>query len=130
MTADPKTLVLDFLARWSISRDAIHAAIRERFTATTIWENVGLATTTGPDEAIALMDQLRASHGVETIAIETLNISADGGVVLTERIDRMIDADGNEPFFGRCMGVFEIDGDRIRAWRDYFDTAIMPPPRS
>jgi len=130
MATDPKTLVLGFLEQIGVSRDAMHDAIRSHFRADTIWENVGLATTTGPDEAIGLMDAFRASHGVEMIAVDTLAISADGCVVLTERIDRMIDADGGEPFSIRLMGVFEVEGDKIVCWRDYFDTAGMPPPRS
>lgn len=129
MTADPTTLVLNFLDQWCVSRGAMHDAIRATFTADAVWENVGLATTHGPDEAIALMETMRAGHGVETIRIETLNISANGGTVLTERIDYMVAADGSEPFFGRCMGIFEVADGKITAWRDYFDTALIPPAR-
>jgi len=50
--------------------------------------------------------------------IEIVNLAVAGNVVLTERIDRLIidgtavDAPG--------MGAFEVAGEKIRAWRDYF----------
>ena len=50
--------------------------------------------------------------------LEIVNIAVAGNVVLTERVDRFIingkklDAPG--------MGVFEVTGDKITAWRDYF----------
>lgn len=50
--------------------------------------------------------------------IEIVNLAVAGNVVLTERVDRMtlngktIDAPG--------MGAFEVAGDKIVAWRDYF----------
>ena len=53
--ADPKNTVLDFLAQWGKSPEAINAALRSYFLPTTVWENVGFAKTTGPEEAIALM---------------------------------------------------------------------------
>ncbi|RIK28224.1 MAG: hypothetical protein DCC55_38880 [Chloroflexi bacterium] len=59
-----------------------------------------------------------------------LNIAAAGNVVFTERVDR-IDAVGRHVDLP-VAGVFELDGERIRAWRDYFDlatyTRAMAPP--
>ncbi|MEZ4333766.1 MAG: limonene-1,2-epoxide hydrolase family protein [Myxococcota bacterium] len=43
------------------------------------------------------------------------------GVVLNERTDRF-KINGRWVEAG-VMGVFEFDGDRIKAWRDYFDMA-------
>jgi limonene-1,2-epoxide hydrolase len=50
--------------------------------------------------------------------IEIVNLAVGGNVVLTERVDRLtlegrpVDAPG--------MGAFEVSGDKITAWRDYF----------
>jgi limonene-1,2-epoxide hydrolase len=41
--------------------------------------------------------------------------------VLTERLDRFECADGSEIGAAKVMGILELDGDRIVAWRDYFD---------
>jgi len=52
---------------------------------------------------------------------ETLNIAEVGDVVLTERVDRF-DIAGKRVELP-VAGVFEIEGGKIRAWRDYFDMA-------
>lgn len=123
MSHDPIAIVEDFLKSWMPDRHSIHAAIRRHFTDATVYENVGLSVTTGPEEAIALMERFRKAKGMEAIRIEVLAIAASGGTVLTERVDHLIDADGNDYHAGRCMGVFEVSGGKITAWRDYFDTA-------
>lgn len=50
-----------------------------------------------------------------------LAIAADGNRVLTERLDRFVRADGSEVAAGKVMGIFEVEGVHIVAWRDYFD---------
>lgn len=123
MSNDPIAVVEDFLASWMPDRHSIHAAIRRHFTAATVYENVGLSVTTGPEEAIVLMERFRKAKGMEAIRIEVLGIAASGGTVLTERVDHLIDAGGRDFHAGRCMGVFEVTDGKITAWRDYFDTA-------
>jgi limonene-1,2-epoxide hydrolase len=44
-------------------------------------------------------------------------------VVMNERVD-IFRKDGKE-FQVPVMGVFEIEGDLVREWRDYFDSALM-----
>ena len=46
---------------------------------------------------------------------------ASGNVVMNERVDR-ITIEGTEVTLPICA-VFEIEGDRITAWREYFDLA-------
>ena len=50
--------------------------------------------------------------------IEIVNLAVAGYVVLTERVDRLI-YDG-KPLDAPGMGAFEVSGDKITAWRDYF----------
>jgi len=52
-------------------------------------------------------------------SIEILNLAVAGNVVLTERVDHFL-FDG-QMFDAHVMGAFEIAGDKITAWRDYFD---------
>lgn len=118
----PTGLVTDFLARWT-DPGGLDAAIRDTFLPTTVWENVGLATTTGPEEAIALNAGFEAQFGVETIRVEVRAIAAVGNKVLTERVDHMVDGTGKVLLSAAVMGIFEVEGDRIAAWRDYFDSA-------
>jgi Limonene-1,2-epoxide hydrolase len=124
----PVEIVRDFCACWGESREALRDSFRRYLTPNAVWENVGLSVTTGPDEAIALLDSFETSVGIVTIKVDMLAIVADGSRVLTERIDRMVDANGVEHVNIRLMGIFELEGDRISVWRDYFDSAVLTPP--
>jgi limonene-1,2-epoxide hydrolase len=54
---------------------------------------------------------------------EIIHLAVTGNVVLTERVDHLI-IDG-KTLDAPGMGSFEVSGDKITAWRDYFDSA--PP---
>src|SRR5438445_11236372 len=56
--------------------------------------------------------------------IEIIHLAVADNVVLTERVDHII-FDGTT-IDARCMGTFEVAGDKITAWRDYFDSADGP----
>ena len=56
--------------------------------------------------------------------IEVLNLAVAGNVVLTERVDRFIY--NGKPLDAPGMGAFEVSGDKITAWRDYFYLADDP----
>ncbi len=125
--AIPTDIVEDFCAMWEAPGG--DDAIRKHFTADAIWENHGMVTTTGPDEAIALNAQFREKFGMSHMTFELLSIAADGNKVLTHRIDRMFASDGSEIGAFPVMGVFEIDADgKIAVWRDFFDTKGMMAP--
>ena len=49
---------------------------------------------------------------------------SDGTVVMNERTDVMRRKDGGEVALP-VMGVFEVQDDKIAAWRDYFDMAAI-----
>jgi limonene-1,2-epoxide hydrolase len=53
--------------------------------------------------------------------IEIINLAVAGNVVLTERVDRFIY--NGKPLDAPGMGAFEVSGDKITAWRDYFVAA-------
>ena len=98
-------------------------AIRAYFRPDTVWENVGLATTTGPEEAIALNAGFAESFGMAAMRVDYLAIAETGNKVLTERTDHFLDADGNVINSFNVMGILEVEDGKIAAWRDYFDTA-------
>jgi limonene-1,2-epoxide hydrolase len=125
--AAPIEIVAAFIAEWSKGHDALHASYRRYFTERTVWENVGLATTIGIDEAIAFMEEFERSTGFTAVKVDMLAIAAAGTKVLTERIDRFYTATAKELVALRLMGVFEIEGTHITAWRDYLDTAALGP---
>jgi limonene-1,2-epoxide hydrolase len=51
--------------------------------------------------------------------LEVLNLAAAGNLVMTERVDHF-SYDGRK-VDARVMGAFEVVGDKIAAWRDYYD---------
>jgi limonene-1,2-epoxide hydrolase len=121
MMAGEIAAVEAFLAMWS-EPGGLDAAIRLYFREDTVWENVGMATTTGVDEALALNAGLEGNFGIASIGVENLAVAQVGNKVLTERIDTMLGAGGTVIGAFPVMGIFEMDGDKIAAWRDYFDT--------
>lgn len=103
------------------SEDNGKASIRRWFTNKTIWINEGVSTTTGIEEAIAFLERPGRSPDIAAVHFDMLAIAADGNRVLTERLDRFVRADGSEVAAVKVMGIFEVEGDCIVAWRDYFD---------
>lgn len=118
----PTETVTTFLAMWEQPGGG-DTAIRSYFRPDTVWENVGVATTTGPEEAISWNASICEPFGMVAMRVENLAIAADGNKVLTERMDSFLDADGNVIAAFPVMGIFEIEDGKIAAWRDYFDSA-------
>jgi limonene-1,2-epoxide hydrolase len=123
----PVEIVTRFLALWE-EPDGFPKAVGLYFTPETVWENHGLVTTTGPDEALGFYERFSAETGMKGMEIETLAIAqAADNKVLTERIDWILDSGGAVVMKVPVMGIFEIAGGKIAAWRDYFDTAANSP---
>lgn len=119
----PTDTVAAFCA--ACSKDHARSAIRQWFTPETVWVNEGVGMTTGIEEAIAMIEGSEKKTGVATVHFDMLAIAADGNRVLTERVDRFERADGSEILAAKVMGIFEVEGEHIVAWRDYFDTGIV-----
>ena len=105
----------DFLAAIE-KRDvsALEACFTEDATYATA---VPLPALVGRDAIVKLFGQLLG--GVSSASFEILGHSVDGDRVWTERIDHFVFDD--KPVSIECMGIFELEGDRIKAVRDYVD---------
>lgn len=62
-------------------------------------------------------------NGWSDVKWDLLNISSSGNLVFAERVDRM-KVGGNQVALP-CCGVFEMEGGKIKVWRDYFDLATF-----
>lgn len=111
---NPEDVVRAELSAWR-SRDVDEVV--GHFSVDAVWENVPLGVVTGHNEIRALAKQYLGR--ITQFECEIVNLATAGNVVLTERVDRFV-FDGKE-VSARCMGAFEITGDKISAWRDYFD---------
>lgn len=118
-------IVREFLAECSKGKTQMQAAFHRFFTPATVWENVGLGTTTGADDALGLIAQFEQDVGATHFTVDMLSIATSSDRVLTERVDHMVADDGRRIITLRLMGIFEIKDDKILAWRDYFDTVGM-----
>jgi limonene-1,2-epoxide hydrolase len=61
----------------------------------------------------------RGAQRMKALPWEIRHVVADGKVVLTERVDHFMV--GGSRISVPCMGIFELRGGKIAAWRDYWD---------
>ena len=119
----PMDEALAFFRESSGSREDMLSAMERRFTAHTCWENVGVGTTVGSDQARQFIEGFLGRIPFDHCAIVVHHAAATGNVVLTERSDIFYGPDGQEMLSLRLMGALEMDCPHIVAWRDYFHTS-------
>ncbi|MEM7077210.1 MAG: limonene-1,2-epoxide hydrolase family protein [Pseudomonadota bacterium] len=61
--------------------------------------------------------------GIETLEFVTTTLVAADNIVTFERIDKFVY--NGKPAQVPCVGVFEIAGDKVKHWREYFDGFTM-----
>lgn len=115
----PIEIVKAFCA--SFPEESGKVGIRRYFTPQTVWVNEGVSKTIGIEEAIAFLERPNRSKSIAAVHFDILAIASDGNRVLTERLDRFVRSDGSQIAAIRVMGIFEVEGDHIVAWRDYAD---------
>jgi limonene-1,2-epoxide hydrolase len=118
----PKETVTHFLSMWE-RPGGFAQSLHDYFTPDTVYENVGISKTIGAEGAVAWLTEAGADPAVFAMRADMLAIAAEGGRVLTERIDHILGQDGESVGVFPVMGSFEVTDGKITAWRDYFDTA-------
>ena len=127
---DPREQVTAFIEAWGEGFDPFASAVATCFADDTVWENVGYSTTVGPAQAIEHLRESATRLGWVRVRVEMLAVAVDGTRVLTERMDHHEAADGTVLFSVRCASVFDVEDERIRAIREYFDTAPLVAARA
>ena len=92
-------------------------ALIDCFTDDAVYHNIPMEAVQGK---AAIRGTLATIMGdSEAVQWDVLNIADEGGVVLTERVDkfRINGVWAEVP----VMGVFEVSNGKVAAWRDYFD---------
>jgi limonene-1,2-epoxide hydrolase len=123
MASSNETVFREVLDANSESVEAAQAAVRKHFTKDCVWQQSGFPTTTGPEEAVALLASLVDSLGLARIDVEYLHVASGDDVVFTERLDWLVQADGTRMGPAVVVGVTEFRDGKISAWREYFDTS-------
>lgn len=126
--AAPSDVVTRFLDAWA-QPFGYRDAVKRWMSDDCVYENVGLTRSTGGPESAAVLDAFNTAMGFAAMRYDLLAIAAHGNTVLTERVDHLLDAGGQVLISIRLMGVFEVRGEQITAWRDYFDTVPFQPPK-
>jgi limonene-1,2-epoxide hydrolase len=111
---NPTKVVLDFLDAWPRGDIDVLMAF---FSDDAVYHNIPVPAAVG---APAIRDAfLGFAKLMDSIEIVNLNVAAQGSVVFTERIDRF--RWGTKMLELPVAGVFEVQGGKIVAHRDYFD---------
>jgi limonene-1,2-epoxide hydrolase len=95
-------------------------ALLSVLTEDALYENVPMSVLTGHDEIRSMLEGFLGS--ATEVAWEVLHQVEQGNVVMNERIDRFVMADGKRIEL-RVAGVFEVRDGKVAVWRDYFDLA-------
>jgi len=114
--ADPEAVVRDFCAAWS-RRDIDE--LLGYFTDDAVYHNMPMAPVTGKVGIREILNLFVPP--TEAIEFEMRHLVARGDIVFTERVDRF--TMGGRTIALPVAGVFELRGNKIAAWRDYFDLA-------
>jgi limonene-1,2-epoxide hydrolase len=111
-------VVRNFVAAWSrLDADEIVAF----FTADGTYHNMMNKPVSGRDNLRAFIGGfIRRWSATDW---EILNIVSRDNIVIAERVDRSKIGDRGVEL--PCCGVFEMDGGKIKVWRDYFDLATF-----
>ncbi len=112
--------VVQALIRANEARDI--DAVVSLMTDDVEYENVGMGVCHGHDEVRGLLGPFY--EGAERVAWEVLAQLETGDTVMNERVDRFFMAGGKQVEI-RVAGYFQVQGDQVRAWRDYFDPAAL-----
>ena len=110
-------VVLDFIQAWNRQDwDEVEDAL----TDDVVYHNIPMHPHEGKAAAVAAIRGMQ----VKEVDWQVLHIAENDGVVLTERVDNFVMAD-DKAVSVPVMGAMEIEGGKIKAWRDYFDLATF-----
>ena len=114
MATENEKIIADFCDTW---RRMNVDEILGYMTDDAVYHNIPVEPVKGRELIQATLAQfIDISTGAE---FEILALAVTGNRVLTERIDRF--TINGKRIELPVMGIFEVTGDKISAWRDYFD---------
>lgn len=122
--SDNERIIREFMAAWSrLDPDELVGFFAEDGT----YHNMPTQPVTGRENLRPFIAGFL--RGWTSTQWDVLHLIAQGEVVIAERLDRTMV--GDKPVDLPCCGVFEMEGGKIKVWRDYFDlgtymTALKP----
>lgn len=111
-----REFVATFVSAWP-DHDA--ARLGRFFASDAVYHNMPMQPVHGREAIVAALGAFMDLGG--RVEVDMVNVAAAGPAVLTERVDHLITPERTVSL--PVMGVFEVHGGEITAWRDYFDPA-------
>lgn len=107
-------IIGDFIAAWGrLDADSV----TEFFTDDAIYHNIPLAPVQGKENIRKEIPKFM--RGTTQLRFDVLHQIASGNLVMNERLDHATVK--GKSFALPVFGVFELEGGKIKAWRDYYD---------
>ena len=118
MATDAEKVVTEFCNAWP------HKNIDELlgfFTDDAVYHNIPVDSAKGKDAIRGVINTFLPM--AKSIQFKVLHSAGNGNVVFNERVD-IFDLGNGKTISLPVAGVFEVTGNKISAWRDYFDMAM------
>ncbi len=112
--ADNEKIIREFIQAWSRLDPK---ELSSYFAEDGVYHNMPTGPVGGRENVEKMIRDFTATW-TET-QWDILNIVSAGDVVIAERVDRT--KAGEKSVDLPCTGVFELEGGKIKIWRDYFD---------
>jgi limonene-1,2-epoxide hydrolase len=110
-----QNFIVAFIEAWP---SADTTTLRSFFDEDAVYHNGPLEPVAGRDAIVATLAQFMSMGGL--VDVDIIHMVASGPIVMTERVDHFTRDDGTSISLP-MMGVMEVHGGLIAAWRDYFD---------
>jgi limonene-1,2-epoxide hydrolase len=115
MSAENEKIVTDFCQAWSRMK---LEEILGFMTEDAVYHNIPMAPAKGRAAIRAVVDGfLKMADAIE---FKIHHTASSGNLVMNERVDSFVYKGGKKGSVP-VVGVFEVNGGKISAWRDYFD---------
>jgi limonene-1,2-epoxide hydrolase len=124
MTA-PADLVCKFFDAVSTGSAGPSAALRTYLSPDVVWENSGIPPRNGVDECVTLFEASQERLSYYTWQVIMRGLAVDGDLVLSDRVDVLVDRSGTERGRVEVMGALTVKDSKITHWRDIFNPAQL-----
>jgi limonene-1,2-epoxide hydrolase len=98
-------------------------ALRPYLAGTAVYQNTGMPAVSGVDDVVSNLAGQFAMFP-DSYEYRTINIVADGDVVMNERLDVVKGPDGTVHALP-VMGTFVVRNGKITRWTDYWDSGLI-----
>ena len=98
-------------------------ALRPLLADDVVYQNVGMEPTEGIEATLAAM-AFQFEMFPDSYEYETVNVIAEGDLVMNERLDYVRGPDGERHGLP-VMGAFVVKDGKITRWTDYWDSALI-----